>query len=153
MIMNEMKVWIRTKDSTEEVQQYILSLVKESKEYAGNIRVVIFNPNSEEWSHISHIYDVSETAINVLKEHYGDLNIKLVGKSEEGTQEPMDRIADSLERIADTLEHLCDELGCINAHLRSIDDIANTVYDLGECIGDSSRGKMFCVTGNITNYV
>ena len=151
--MNEMKVWIRTKDSIEEVQRYILSLVKESKEYAGNIRVVVFNPNSKERSHISHIYDVSETAINISKEHYGDLNIKLTGKSEEGTQEPLDRIADSLERIADTLEHLGDELGCINVHLKSIDDIANTVYDLGECISDSSRGKMFCVTGNITNYV
>ena len=85
--MNEAKIWIRTEDPVEEVQQYILSLVKESKEYAGNIRVVVFNPNSKERSHISHIYDVSETAINILKEHYGDLNIKLTGKSEEGTQE------------------------------------------------------------------
>ena len=151
--MNEAKIWIRTEDSVEEVQQYILSLFKESEEYAGSIRVVIFDPNSKKPNYVSHIYDISETAVNVLKEHYGDLNIKMAGQNKEGDQKSLDCIADSLERIADSLEHLGDELGCINVHLKSIDDIANTVHDLGECISDSSRGKMFCVTGNITNYV
>lgn len=37
--MNEAKIWIRTEDPVEEVQQYILSLFEEDEEYAGNIRV------------------------------------------------------------------------------------------------------------------
>lgn len=77
--MNEAKIWIRTEDLVEEVQQYILSLFEEDEEYAGNIRVVIFDPNSKKPNYASHIYDISETAVNVLKEHYSDLNIKLTG--------------------------------------------------------------------------
>ena len=37
--MNEAKIWIRTENPVEEVQQYILSLFEEDEEYAGNIRV------------------------------------------------------------------------------------------------------------------
>lgn len=147
--MNEAKIWIRTEDPAEEVQQYILSLFEESEEYAGNIRVVVFDPNSKKSVNISHIYDVSEMAVNVLKERYGDPNIKLTGQNKGEDQKSLDCIADSLERIAKMLEQLDDTLGCINTRLRIVDNLAD---DLAECIIDSPGGKRFCIAGSVTAY-
>lgn len=147
--MNEAKIWIRTGDPAEEVQQYILSLFEESEEYAGNIRVVVFDPNNKKSGSISHIYDVSEMAVNVLKEHYGDLNIKVTGQNKEGNQKSLDCIADSLEKIAHMLEQLDDTLGCISTRLRIVDNLAD---DLAECIVDSPGGKKFCIAGSVTAY-
>lgn len=147
--MNEVKIWIRTEDPVEEVQQYILSLFEESEEYAGNIRVVVFDPNNKKSVNISHIYDVSEMAVNVLKEHYGDLNIKLTGQNKGEGQKSLDCIADSLEKIVNVLERLDDTLGCINTRLRIVDNLAD---DLAECIVDSPGGKRFCIAGSVTAY-
>lgn len=147
--MNEAKIWIRTEDLVEEVQRYILSLFKEDEEYAGNIRVVVYDSNSKKPNYASHVYDISETAVNVLKEHYGDLNIKLTGQDKLRNPEPLDRIADSLEKIANMLERLDDTLGCINTRLRIVDNLAD---DLAECIVDSPGGKRFCITGSVTAY-
>lgn len=147
--MNEAKIWIRTEDPVEEVQQYIFSLFEESEEYAGNIRVVVFDPNNKKSGSISHIYDVSEMAVNVLKEHYGDLNIKLTRKDKLRDPEPLDCIADSLKKIANMLEQLDDTLGCISTRLRIVDNLAD---DLAECIVDSPGGKRFCITGSVTAY-
>lgn len=147
--MNEVKIWIRTEDPVEEVQQYILSLFEESEEYAGNIRVVVFDPNNKKSVNISHIYDVSEMAVNVLKEHYGDLNIKLTGQNKGEDQKSLDSMVNSLERIANMLEQLDDTLGCINTRLRIVDNLAD---DLAECIVDSPGGKRFCIAGSVTAY-
>lgn len=147
--MNEAKIWIRTENTVEEVQQYILSLFEEDEEYAGNIRVVVYNPNSKKSDNISHIYDVSQMAVNVLKEHYGDLNIKVTGQNKEGNQKSLDCIADSLEKIVNVLERLDDTLGCINTRLRIVDNLAD---DLAECVVDSPGGKRFCIAGSVTAY-
>lgn len=147
--MNEAKIWIRTEDPVEEVQQYIFSLFEESEEYAGNIRVVVFDPNNKKSDNISHIYDVSQMAVNVLKEHYGDLNIKVTGQNKEGNQKLLDCIADSLEKIVNVLERLDDTLGCINTRLRIVDNLAD---DLAECVVDSPGGKRFCIAGSVTAY-
>lgn len=147
--MNEAKIWIRTENPVEEVQQYILSLFEEDEEYAGNIRVVVYNPNSKKSDNISHIYDVSEMAVNVLKEHYGDLNIKLTGQNKGEDQKSLDSMVNSLERIANMLEQLDDTLGCINTRLRIVDNLAD---DLAECIVDSPGGKRFCIAGSVTAY-
>lgn len=147
--MNEVKIWIRTEDPVEEVQQYILSLFEEDEEYAGNIRVVVYGPNSKKPNYASHIYDISETAVNVLKEHYGDLNIKLTRQDKLRDPEPLDCIADSLKKIANMLEQLDDTLGCISTRLRIVDNLAD---DLAECIVDSPGGKRFCITGSVTAY-
>ena len=147
--MNDAKIWIRTENPVEEVQQYILSLFEEDEEYAGNIRVVVYNPNSKKSDNISHIYDVSQMAVNVLKEHYGDLNIKVTGQNKEGNQKSLDCIADSLEKIVNVLERLDDTLGCINTRLRIVDNLAD---DLAECIVDSPGGKRFCIAGSVAAY-
>ena len=147
--MNEAKIWIRTENPVEEVQQYILSLFEEDEEYAGNIRVVVYDPNSKKPNYASHIYDISETAVNVLKEHYGDLNIKVTGQNKEGNQKSLDCIADSLEKIVNVLERLDDTLGCINTRLRIVDNLAD---DLAECVVDSPGGKRFCIAGSVTAY-
>ena len=147
--MNEAKIWIRTEDPVEEVQQYIFSLFEESEEYAGNIRVVVFDPNNKKSGSISHIYDVSEMAVNVLKEHYGDLNIKLTGQNKGEDQKSLDSMVNSLERIANMLEQLDDTLGCINTRLRIVDNLAD---DIAECIVDSNGGKRFCIAGSVTAY-
>lgn len=147
--MNEAKIWIRTENPVEEVQQYILSLFEEDEEYAGNIRGVVYNPNSKKSDNISHIYDVSQMAVNVLKEHYGDLNIKVTGQNKEGNPKSLDCIADSLEKIVNVLERLDDTLGCINTRLRIVDNLAD---DLAECVVDSPGGKRFCIAGSVTAY-
>ncbi len=147
--MNEAKIWIRTENPVEEVQQYILSLFEEDEEYAGNIRVVVYGPNSKKPNYASHIYDISETAVNVLKEHYGDLNIKLTRQDKLRDPEPLDCIADSLKKIANMLEQLDDTLGCISTRLRIVDNLAD---DLAECIVDSPGGKRFCIAGSVTAY-
>lgn len=147
--MNEAKIWIRTEDPVEEVQQYILSLFEESEEYAGNIRIVVFDPDNKKSVNISHIYDVSEMAVNVLKEHYGDLNIKLTGQNKGEDQKSLDSMVNSLEKIAHMLEQLDDTLGCINTRLRIVDNLAD---DLAECVVDSPGGKRFCIAGSVTAY-
>lgn len=147
--MKEAKIWIRTEDPVEEVQQYILSLFEESEEYAGNIRIVVFDPDNKKSVNISHIYDVSEMAVNVLKEHYGDLNIKLTGQNKGEDQKSLDSMVNSLENIAHMLEQLDDTLGCISTRLRIVDNLAD---DLAECVVDSPGGKRFCITGSVTAY-
>lgn len=42
--MRETQIWIYTTDSIEEVQTYILSLIKESDEYSGDAKVIIYEP-------------------------------------------------------------------------------------------------------------
>lgn len=88
-------------------------------------------------------------AVNVLKEHYGDLNIKLTGQNKGEDQKSLDSMVNSLERIANMLEQLDDTLGCINTRLRIVDNLAD---DLAECIVDSPGGKRFCIAGSVTAY-
>lgn len=77
--MSKQTLIIKTEDSIKEVQRYILALFEESEEYAGDIVVVVMDPQNESLVKIlSHVYDVSEVTINVLKEHYGDYKISLI---------------------------------------------------------------------------
>ncbi len=60
----------------EELQKELLRLFEEGGEMSGEIPVAIYNSRSKERVRLSRIYDISEIAINVLKEKYGDRNVK-----------------------------------------------------------------------------
>lgn len=61
------------------------------------------------------------------------------------TPDPLDRIADTLEDINQSLQQLNDTLGCVSLHL-------SDMTELTECIGNTPRGKLFCISGNVTTY-
>lgn len=58
---------------------------------------------------------------------------------------PLYYIADTLEDINQSLRQLNDTLGCISLHL-------SDMTELTECIGNTPRGKLFCISGNVTTY-
>lgn len=59
--------------------------------------------------------------------------------------EPLDRIAEALEGIHNTLGQLNDTLGTAASSLE-------TLEELRECISDTPRGKLLCITGNVSTY-
>lgn len=60
-----------------ELQKELLRLFEEDGEMSGEIPVELYNSRSKERVKLSHVYDISEIAINVLKEKYGDCNVKI----------------------------------------------------------------------------
>lgn len=80
--MRETQIWIYTTDSIEEVQTYILSLIKESDEYSGDAKVIIYEPITKSYKKLSGIYDLSKIAVNVLREYYGKDKIRVVVREE-----------------------------------------------------------------------
>lgn len=72
-------IWIRCQEENEidEIQESILNFIKEDASLAGDIPVRVFSENRFSTCRLSHIYDMSESAVNVLKEKFGDENVKL----------------------------------------------------------------------------
>ena len=105
--MKEIQVWIYTTDSTQEVQDYILSLQKEADEYCGNASVIVYEPVAKTYKKLSHIYDLSRIAVNVLREYYGENKVRVVVR-EELEQIPEEdiksQILDYLESIDNSLK-------------------------------------------------
>lgn len=135
------KIFIRTDGAIEEVQRYLLSLITEDEEYyAGDCRVVVYDPEDDEPVQLGYIYDMSEKAICVLKEHYGDYNVELdplensSDLEEKGEDNALVRIAVALEEIARKL----DDIGSISQLMQ--EDLSA----LSSCI-DRQR---FCIAGD-----
>lgn len=135
------KIFIRTDDAIEEVQKYLLSLITEDEEYyAGDCRVVVYDPEDDEPVQLGYIYDMSEKAICTLKEHYGDYNVELdplescsgLGAKEEDNA--LVRIAVALEEIARKL----DDIGSISQLMQE---------DLSALSGCIDRQR-FCIAGD-----
>ena len=126
-------VWIRIKESreVEETRKILLSLIKEDETMAGDLPVYIYAEKNRNVDNLSRIYDLSEAAVNVLKERFGDDNVKCVEKEqtyEPAPKEPLEQIADNLGRIADSLETLT------------------------ECIDTNYAHSWLNIAGTITNY-
>jgi len=155
--MQKKELWMKF-DNSEQYAKQEDEILEILKRYQGEIDVIIYLSDKKSLKRISSVRTGNE-AVQELNKLLGENNVKLIEKKSEycgnvsPNTDPLERIADALERIADSWECFNDELGYIDTRLKSIDYIANTIDDLGACISDSSRGKMFCVTGNITNYV
>ena len=73
------ELWIKMEpEGAKEVQDFLLSLAEEG--LLGEIPVVLYNPKTDGNLRLSHIYDVDEAALLVLKEKYGDRNVSVVTK-------------------------------------------------------------------------
>ena len=95
--MKVKEIWIRVKESSqvEEAKSVILELIQEDETLAGEISVVVYAMKERAIGRLSHIYDLSECAVNVLKERFGDDNVKITELCEPA---PIDRIADAHDR-------------------------------------------------------
>ncbi|MGI6007302.1 MAG: hypothetical protein ACOX8E_07395 [Ruminococcus sp.] len=107
-------IWVRIEESKdkEALENILLSLIKEDETLAGELPVYVFVKKTRAIDKLSRIYDLSEAAVNVLKERFGDGNVKCTERVqtyetyEPVPKEPLERIADSLEWIADSLEKI-----------------------------------------------
>lgn len=136
------QMWIRVKkeDEVPEVERFILSLADE--ELLGEVSVVIYNSVTHRASKLSHIYDVSESALHTIMEKYGEENVKLCDREE---KRPEPGIGKSLSRIADSLETLCNTLEAMQQSLEVLEELTGCL-----AMTRGGTGKLFCVTGNIS---
>lgn len=74
----EKLIVIRTPDPLNEVRARLLDLIDESEEYAGEISVVVLDPDTGKPQSLSRVYDVAPVAINVLREYYGELHVWVI---------------------------------------------------------------------------
>lgn len=107
--MKNQKVWIKANSKNQDaddVMAFILSLGDEG--LLGEIPVIVCYSDTRERKRLSHIYDLDVSAVNVLREKYGDENVKL---TEIQAEEPFtEKLINALERIADSLESVSDSL-------------------------------------------
>lgn len=125
--MTERKVWIRimggnTEEVTEDTQAFILGMTP-AEELLGDITVVLYFEELKSKKVLSHIYEVSETALPVLKEKFGDANVMMTeshlnncAKSPlpNPNPDPLERIADALEAIGSTLDSIDQSLDLLS---------------------------------------
>lgn len=104
------EVWIRipSTEYADECKDFILSLGEE--DLLGEIPVVLYSTESRCQKMLSHIYDVDVAAINVLREKYGDENVKALTQPYEEHVPPDQEMAHQIRRIADALEGIADSL-------------------------------------------
>lgn len=135
------ELWIRTEDTEEMVQNFILHLFEEDQEYyAGEMIVVVYDAENNNLQYLSHVYDVSEKAINTFREHYGDNNIMIVEKR---NVEDVENEICTYPDLEDVERHLCN----ISASLSNIDD---SLARLAACISETPRGTLFSICGNVS---
>lgn len=87
--MMKKEIWIQVEEGSEkkEIEKVILSLIEEDESIAGEIPIIVFARINKGIYRLSHIYDMSENAVNVLKERFGDYNVVLKNAREEDEEE------------------------------------------------------------------
>lgn len=87
--MMKKEIWIQVEDGREkkEIEKVILSLIEEDESVAGEFPILLFAKINRVICRLSHIYDMSENAVNVLKERFGDYNVVLKNAREEDEEE------------------------------------------------------------------
>lgn len=131
--MKEQQIWIKTMDSAAEVGNLILALFEEDEDYSGEMRVLVGKPESGGYEKLSHIYDLSSMAVNVMKEHYGDRNVEVITK-ENGYGLLSDYEKGSMEAIEEQLKN-------IDHHLESISGSLKKAFSL--CNGSSGKRCLY----------
>lgn len=142
--MKNTNVWIKIEDSKklEGVQDFILSLSEE--DLLGEIEVTLYAEKERAKCRLSHIYDVSEEAIPVLKEKYGDKNVKVVDSRDNSLEVVLNEPAPTtIDRIADALESISRSLESID---QSLEDATEILMD---CQVKNQYGSAIAVTGTI----
>lgn len=146
------RIWIRIEEKTDPmiVMQDILELIQEDETIAGEIPVMLFKAESCTIKRLSNVYDLAECSVNVLKEKYGDFNVKLVCRQKEEQDENfqpsnMEKLVQDesfIERIVRSLESIDNNLKNLNENMKAI----------SQCIvqpGLEGTGKFLRITGDI----
>lgn len=134
--MRETQIWIYTTDSIEEVQTYILSLIKESDEYSGDAKVIIYEPITKSYKKLSGIYDLSKIAVNVLREYYGKDKIRVVVREE-------------LEQIPEN-DYKSEMLDCLNYIVDYLESISDSLKKLSRCVTEAPERDVFTICGDVS---
>lgn len=135
------RAWIKVENagSREGVQEFILSLAEE--DLLGEIDVILYVEKTRAKCNLSRVYSISEAAIPVLKEKYGDDNVKLVSSIDNSAITPYMPAPDPMERIADALEAISNTLDSIDQSLDLVSDV------LGDCRVKNRNGSAIAITG------
>lgn len=143
--MKDIKIWIRTDDTPESVQDFALRLLQEDERYCGDFQIVIYNPGKVGTEKLSHIFNLSDFALSVLCEHYGDDNVWVASS---GVYPPVQAAPerDPLERIADAVESLADMMDSIGSRVA---DIESHLDDLSCCVGTGLDGGYLAIRGTV----
>lgn len=141
--MIKREIWIRVESPMERknVQDFILSLAEE--DLLGEIEVILYVEQARAKCKLSHIYDVSEGAIPVLKEKYGDGNVRLTETNLMDFSPVFNPNPDPLERIAGALESISRSLESIDQTLEDATEI------LMDCQVKNQYGSAIAVAGTI----
>lgn len=134
--MREIQIWIYTTDSIEVVQTYILNLIKESDEYSGEAKVIIYEPITRSYKKLSGIYDLSKIAVNVLREYYGKDKIRVVVREE-------------LEQIPEN-DYKSEMLDCLNYIVDYLESISGSLEKISAWKPEAKGEKMRAVGGSIS---
>ncbi|MCI6430466.1 MAG: hypothetical protein MSA72_06255 [Lachnospiraceae bacterium] len=144
-------IWIRCYEINEsdQIEKDILKFIKEDSSLAGDIPVKIYSSKFNGIYDLSHIYDMSEIAVNVLKEKYGDENVKMIERefAEDRNHKNVDeRIAEALERIADCMDNMDSNISYLQGSMECLEELT-------ECIvqpGSTGNGKYLRIIGDVT---
>lgn len=157
-------IWIRCYETNEaeQIEEDILGFIKEDPSLVGDIPIKIYSSKVNGVYDLSHIYDMSEIAVNVLKEKYGDENVKIAEREFVEITESCEhksvgeRIAESLERIADvaeTLERIADCLDNIDSNISYLQGSMECLEEITECIvqpGPEGCSKYLRIIGSVS---
>lgn len=147
-------IWIRCYETneSEKIEKDILSFIKEDSSLAGDIPVKIYSSKVNGAYDLSRIYDMSEIAVNVLKEKYGDENVKMVER--EFVEDCDHKNYKSInERIAEALECIADIMVNMDSNISYLQGSMECLEELTECIvqpGQTGNGKYLRIIGDVT---
>lgn len=146
------RIWIRVEEETDPliIMQDILELIQEDETMAGEIPVMLFRAESCMVKRLSNIYDLAECSVNVLKEKYGDFNVKLVCRQKEEQGESFHPSnMEKLVRDESFIERIVKSLESIDNNLKNLNE---TVKSVSQCVvqpGPDGAGKFLRITGDI----
>lgn len=138
MIKHIKEIWLQFKNKeeliTREPEVYQISHL-----YEGDFELVFYTVSPKAIKKLKKF--TAKEAAQEFIQLLGERNVKII---ERETEEyiPPELEPEPLERIAEALEGIECKLGFIS----------DSLDELTECISSGPRGKLFCITGNVTTY-
>lgn len=138
MIKHIKEIWLQFKNK-EELIACESEVYQISHRYKGDFELVFYaaDPRGVKRPRTFIAKEATQEFIQLL----GEENVEIVEKEIE-EYIPPELEPEPLERIAEALEGIECKLGFIS----------DSLDELTECISSGPRGKLFCITGNVTTY-
>ncbi|MDD6414118.1 MAG: hypothetical protein PUG06_08650 [Blautia sp.] len=144
--MHSKVIWIRCQDEIEllETQKEILTLIKKIPPFKGDVPIKVFLTDDFSTHSLEHTYYMTESGVSVLKEMYGDENVKICCKRENNRGYDEESRMDHLLNV---LERMNDNLNDISTYLKYISE---DTEEFSGCVSKSMLGgNRFCITGDV----